>query len=198
MFKSRKIAFVLNIAIRSLIVIIMLVILYMFFDNVETFGSKLWIMTAICVFYFVIYFIATSENRKRKRENKITLWDMPDPNNEGSTFVDTIEMKKYQKLNKKRAKKGLEPLSKDEFLDHEENNCEKTRKLLFLYFLAPLAAIIVIVCVVDFEGLLDKLIFMGITYAVCFLVELPIWKFERNIVMSRLGWIKNQREDSDD
>lgn len=145
-----------------------------------------YIEVGIAAVYLVIYYIF---NYKRLKKDKLERGK--------AELIENIDisgemLNKFDKLNKKRAKKGKTPLTMDEFVTKEEKFTNKIPLINKMYMVLPVPFTIIgfIVTLISdgFESNLDMAIFVVIMLGIEYLVMIPFYKMESKIYVMRKKW----------
>lgn len=92
---------------------------------------------------FFVYRIVTKENRRKKHENQISFLELMGAELDENPHL-TLGRERYFKQNRKRRKKGLFPLSQEEFLHAELKKCHRRDKKTYFYILLPFVIAIIL------------------------------------------------------
>lgn len=145
-----------------------------------------YIEVGIAAVYLVIYYIF---NYKRLKKDKLERGK--------AELIENIDiseemLNKFDKLNKKRVKKGKTPLTMDEFVAKEEKFTNKIPLINKMYLVLPVPFTIIgfiITLISDgFESNLDMAIFVAIMLGIEYLIMIPFYKMESKIYVMRKKW----------
>lgn len=145
-----------------------------------------YIEVGIAAVYLVIYYIF---NYKRLKKDKLERGK--------AELIENIDiseemLNKFDKLNKKRVKKGKTPLTMDEFVVKEEKFTNKIPLINKMYLVLPVPFTIIgfiITLISDgFESNLDMAIFVAIMLGIEYLIMIPFYKMESKIYVMRKKW----------
>lgn len=163
-------------------------------------GTYLWISLLVCTVYFVLYRSLTADKRKYKKENKISFDEIsgaPDK----SLNIEKIEMKLFEKLNKRNIRKGLPELTFSEFLEREEKACHSnTNGSAFHVLLAVFCTFLGFAAVIltsGFPHLSDGIFFVIITLTIEGLLMYALYKASCYNVSCKLKWIESKRNEAE-
>lgn len=179
---------------RSLIIatqlvcsIIIFIVAFANFKDVVVIPS--YVEVGVAAVYLVVYYIFNYKRLKKDKQErgKAELIE--------NTDISVEMLNKFEKLNKKRVKKGKTPLSMDEFAAQEEKITNKMTfiKKMYLIFPIPITIIcFVITLLVDgFESNVDVVIFIAIMLGVEYLIMIPFYKLEGKMYIMRKRWQDN-------
>lgn len=145
-----------------------------------------YIEVGIAAVYLAIYYIF---NYKRLKKDKLERGK--------AELIENIDISgeminKFDKLNKKRAKKGKSPLTMDEFVAKEEKFTNKMPLINKMYLVLPIPFTIigfVVTLISDgFESDSDMAIFVVIMLGIEYLIMIPFYKMESKIYVMRKKW----------
>lgn len=171
-------------------------------------GPYLWISLIICGVYFIFRRIITKDKRRFKKENRITFNEfLGVSENEFSGVSETfkndteeMEMIRFEKMNKRNAKKGKPELTFEQFLDFEEKNCNNWDKKPPFYIAmatgSPVVFTVIVRLMNGFEQTYDMWFFFFIILVVESLVMYGSYKIINSVTKSRLKWIEAKRKTS--
>lgn len=171
-------------------------------------GPYLWISLIICGVYFIFRRIITKDKRRFKKENRITFNEfLGVSENEFSGVSETfkndtekMEMIRFEKMNKRNAKKGKPELTFEQFLDFEEKNCNNWDKKPPFYIAmatgSPVVFTVIVRLMNGFEQTYDMWFFFFIILVVESLVMYGSYKIINSGTKSRLKWIEAKRKTS--
>lgn len=189
----KKLSFIIKAASFLFLVIIVLIM----FSGTETEGTPLWISILICAVFLISYRFITRESRKYKKENRISLFELANTTSDFSDDMEKTELKRFEKLKKKRNKKGQPEPTFEEFLDLEEKDCTKWDKRPPFYVILALAGAVggtvFTYFVGGFESTSDMFFFIGVILLTEALVMLGLYKLTGMGTRARLDWIKSKR-----
>jgi hypothetical protein len=109
---------------------------------------------------------------------KVSFWDMVanEMQNDKNKYKSLI--KQYNRINKRRIKKGKECMTHEEFLDKKENSANATKKSKWFFAVFPVLITAFSFLVTDFESIKDMIIFVSIMLGVEYLVMYFMYKLE--------------------
>lgn len=145
-----------------------------------------YIEVGIAAVYLAIYYIF---NYKRLKKDKLERGK--------AELIENIDISgeminKFDKLNKKRAKKGKSPLTMDEFVAKEEKFTNKIPLINKMYLVLPIPFTIigfVVTLISDgFESDSDMAIFVVIMLGIEYLIMIAFYKMESKIYVMRKKW----------
>ena len=191
---------VLGIRVFTLVFLLFCIII-VFHDNNAEEGTYLWLSALCCVVYFVIYRILTRRSRQYRKENRISLNDLVGDTGGVAVDIEKTEMKRYEKLNKKRGRKGENELSFEEFLEKEKKECtswdKKPSFYIFLTAASTVLGVIFTYLVSGFEGIADLFVFIGVMIAAEGVLMYGLFKLTDIGTKARLNWINSKRDKAD-
>lgn len=197
MFKRKKITMAVTFSLRIAIFAVVIVALIAFFGGTEEPDTPLWLIYSVAAVSMIFYLIITSKKRKARRENKISFWELADSAS-GENSMAEYEKRLYFKRNQKREKKGLSPLTQEEFLSAEEAECYKVDKRPVFYISLPF--IITALCTLlvsvmsGFDTPTDVWFFVILIFAVECALMFGMWRIVKKGNAERLEWINSERE----
>lgn len=169
------------------------------FQNYDSGNTYLWIGFLICAAYLIPYHIITQKQRRFKKENCITFNEFLGVSETARNDLEEMEMKRFGKMNKRNAKKGLPELTFEQFLDIEEKNCNNwDKKPPFYIALAtgfPVVVTVIVRLMNGFEQTSDMWFFFFILLAVESLLMFGIYKAGKSGDNARMKWIEAKREE---
>ena len=161
-------------------------------------NTYLWIGLLICAVYLIFYRIITKDKRRFKKENCITFNEFLGISETFKNDMEEMEMNRFEKMNKRNAKKGLPEMTFEEFLDFEEKNCNNwDKKPPFYIALAtgfPVVATVILRLMNGFEQTYDMWFFFFILLVVESVIMYGLYKATNAGTKSRLNWINAQRK----
>lgn len=199
MFRLKKVSMkVLNaVSIGTFVIAFIVLFSFLMNDRLNILQFPLWIQLAVSAVYLVFYYTFNHKRLAERKKNKVSFWqkvteDLP-------TEMDKEMWKKYHKVNRRRIRRGKEPLDMEAFLDKEEKECDKSQKLKWLYQLLPFAMAILTVGGELAAGNRDA-IDLTILAAVMLGVEGPLmyglWKIVSAGIKTRRQWIEKERSNN--
>lgn len=196
MFKHSKLVKLTSV-ITVILIFVGAIAVFSHFDEKAPDGTYLWVMLLVSVIGMIITHILTKKKRQFKKDNKIRFsefLDMPSVTED----IEKIEMKRFEKINKKRVKKGQPEMSFEEFLDSEDKRFNKwDKKAPFHIALAvgcTLLSTIVIRLFNGFETTSDMFYFFFILFGVESIVMYGLFKFTDYGSKTHLKWIESKRK----
>lgn len=183
--------------IKAVTLVLFLVIILILFHNTEANGTYLWVSLLFCAIFLLAYRFITRENRQYKKENHISLHELTGTSQDFKGGVEEIEMKRFEKMNRKNIQKGKSELSFEEFLDHEEKSCTSWDKrpgfYLFLTIASTVLGLIFTCFFGGFEGISDLFIFIGVMLAAEGALMYGFYRLTNAGNKDRLDWIREKR-----
>ncbi|MBQ4384192.1 MAG: DUF1048 domain-containing protein [Firmicutes bacterium] len=190
----KKLAFI----IRTVTLVLVLAAIIILFHNTEAKGTYLWASLLFCIIFLTAYSFITRESRQYKKENRISLLELADSSPDIRLDIGKMELKRFEKLNRNKVRKGQPELTFEEFLDHEEKNCASWDKrpsfYVFLVIASTVLGLVFTFFVSGFESFPDMLFFIGVTLAVESIVIYGIYRLTDTGTKERLRWVKAKRE----
>ena len=169
-------------------------------EDYDSENTYLWIGFLVCAVYLIFYHIITKDKRRFKKENRITLNEFIGVSETVRNDMEEMEMKRFEKMNKRNVKKGKPELTFEQFLDFEEKECNKWDKQPTFYIALAIGFPILVTAVLrlmnDFEHSYDMCFFFFLLLAVESLVIFGIYKAGKSGNEARLNWIKSKRENN--
>ena len=163
-------------------------------------GPYLWISLIICGVYFIFRRIITKDKRRFQKENCITFNEFLGISETVKNDTEEMEMNRFEKMNKRNAKKGLPELTFEQFLDFEEKNCNNwDKKPPFYIALAtgfPVVVTVIVRLMNGFEQSYDMWFFFFITLIVESVIMYSLYKATNIGTKSRLKWIESKRKEN--
>lgn len=167
-------------------------------EGVEN-GPYLWISLIICGVYFIFRRIITKDKRHFKKENRITFNEFLGISETVKNDLEEMEMKRFEKINKKNAKKGKLELTFEQFLDFEEKDFNRWDKQPPFYIALavgfPVIVTVVLRLMNGFEQPYDMWFFFFILLAVEALIMFGIYKAGKSGDNARMKWIEAKRKE---
>lgn len=161
-------------------------------------GPYLWISLIICGVYFIFRRIITKDKRRFKKENCITFNEFLGISETFKNDMEEMEMNRFEKMNKRNAKKGLPEMTFEEFLDFEEKNCNNWDKKPPLHIALatgfPVVVTVILRLMNGFEQTYDMWFFFFILLIVESVIMYGLYKATNAGTKSRLNWINAQRK----
>lgn len=168
------------------------------FQNYDSGNTYLWIGFLICAAYLIPYHIITQKQRRFKKENCITFNEFLGISETYKNDTEEMEMNRFEKMNKRNAKKGLPEMTFEEFLDFEEKNCNNWDKKPPFYIAmatgSPVVFTVIVRLMNGFEQTSDMWFFFFITLIVESVLMYGLYKATNAGTKSRLNWINAQRK----
>ncbi len=163
-------------------------------------GPYLWISLLICGVYFIFRRIITKDKRRFKKENCITFNEFLGVSETFKNDTEEMEMIRFEKMNKRNAKKGKPELTFEQFLDFEEKNCNNWDKKPPFYIAmatgSPVVFTVIVRLMNGFEQTYDMWFFFFIILVVESLLMYGSYKIINSVTKSRLKWIEAKRKTS--
>ena len=163
-------------------------------------GPYLWISLIICGVYFIFRRIITKDKRRFKKENRITFNEFLGVSETFKNDTEEMEMIRFEKMNKRNAKKGKPELTFEQFLDFEEKNCNNWDKKPPFYIAmatgSPVVFTVIVRLMNGFEQSSDMCFFFFIILVVESLLMYGLYKIINSVTKSRLKWIEAKRKTS--
>lgn len=171
-----------------------LVLLFLVFHNVPDFSIPLLaslILSGICL---LLYYVLNHDRIKQRKSKKVRFWDMVanEMQNDKNKYKPFI--KQYNRINKRRIKKGKECMTYKEFLDKKENSANATKKAKWFFAVFPLLITAFFFLISDFESIIDMVIFVFIMLGVEYLVMYFMYKLECLAIKEQLRLIAELRK----
>ncbi len=197
MFKRKKVTMPVVFSVRIIIAIVAILALFLFFSDTRAVDTPLWITFSVSALLTVIYLLITRKRRKEKKANKISIWELAESTQHESSLAQ-FEKKLYFKRNAKREKKGLVPLTQEEFLAVEEVECCKWDKKPAFYIALPFVATLLATLLVGvssgFAAPADVWFFVLLIFVIESLMMYGLWRIVKQGTIERLDWIEKERE----
>jgi DNA-binding ferritin-like protein (Dps family) len=165
-------------------------------DKLNFFTCPLWAFMLVCAIYLVVYFIFSRKRSRDKKQPKIKFFDAVSA--QSRVDYDSIMQKRYNALNKRNIKKGKNALSMREFLDKEEKDCDRSDKMGWLFYIAPIILIVASLIDRDFDSTFDMLIFTAVMLAVEYAIMHFFFKITKQATDEKRAWISAKRAELDD
>lgn len=163
-------------------------------------GPYLWISLIICGVYFIFRRIITKDKRRFKKENCITFNEFLGISETFKNDTEEMEMNRFEKMNKRNAKKGKPELTFEQFLDFEEKKCNNwDKKPPFYIALAtgfPVVVTVILRLMNGFEQTSDMWLFFFITLIVESVIMYGSYKATNIGTKSLLKWIEAKRKEN--
>lgn len=177
-------------------------VILILFGGTEVKGTYLWVSLLFCAAFMTVYRIVTRRSRQYRRENRISLSELAGESMDLSMDMEKTEMKRFEKLNKKNARRGKPELTFEQFLDHEEKSCSRWDKrpgfYVFIVIASTVLGLVFTLFFGGFEGFSDMLIFIGIMLAVESAVMYGLFRLTDIGNRAMLSWIREKRESGRD
>lgn len=187
----------LSIIIRGLTILVMLAVTVYIFRDSQSDGTYLWLSFLCCAVFMIVHRIITRDSRRYKKENRISMYDLANVSSNVTNDIEDIEMKRFEKLNKKKLRKGQEKLTFEQFLDYEEKQCNNwDKKPAFYAFMAVGGTVLGTVFTYflgGFENTYDAIFFVGIMLAAEGAVMYGLFKIVDTGTKARIKWIDPKR-----
>lgn len=187
--------------IRTVTIVLMFAACIFLFRNAETEGTYLWLSFVCCAGFLIVHRIVTRDSRRYKRENSISLLELAGASANVSADIENMEIRRFEKCNRRKKRKNQPALSFDEFLDCEEQNCNKwDKKPGFFVVMAVGSTVLGTVFtyfVSGFEHFCDLWIFLAILLAAEGSIMFGLYKATDAGTKARMAWIKSKREHPD-
>ena len=163
------------------------------FGNKDTVNIPLWIVVGISAVYLVGYRLCNRKRIRERKSRKVTFGGMVDEEFR-KTMPETLR-KRFEKINRRRVRRGKEAFSMEEYLDWEEARLLKNDR--FNKFFFPLFPLVIIACClphVEFEeGLWDIAFYLGIMLVLEYALFMALWRSSRKNSATWLEAIANKR-----
>lgn len=185
--------------ISAVTILVMLAVTVYIFRDSHNNGTYLWISFLCCAVFMIAYRIITSDSRRYKKENRISICELANVSPNVTNDIENMEMKRFEKLYKKKLRKGQAKLTFEEFLDYEEKQCTNwDKKPGFYAFMAVGGTALGTVFTYffgGFEHFYDVLFFIGITLAAEGAVMYGLFRIIDTGTKARMKWITSKREE---
>ncbi len=167
---------------------------FLLFYNTSKIKIPVLAVLIISVLYLTFYYIFNRNRIKERKSQKIHFWDMVA--NEIQNDKDTYKpfIKQYNRINKRRIKKGKECMTHEEFLDKKENSAHATKKAKWFFAVFPLLITAFFFLISDFESIIDMVIFVFIMLGVEYLIMYFMYKLECFAIKENLRLIAELRK----
>ncbi|MBR5514008.1 MAG: DUF1048 domain-containing protein [Ruminococcus sp.] len=163
-------------------------------------NTYLWIGLLVSAVYLIFYRIITKDKRRFMKENCITFNEFLGISETFKNDMEEMEMKRFERLNKRNPKKGKPELTFEQFLDFEEKNCNNwDKKPPFYIALAmgfPVIVTVILRLMNGFEQTSDMWFFFFILLAVESLLMFGIYKAGKSGSNARMKWIEAKRKEN--
>ncbi len=197
MFRIKKIAMIVVNCVRIVVIFFAFFAagfaLYVFWDEKNIANLPVWISFIVACIMMVIYRVAT----RKKRKNKTGFWDYAAAEQGVADFTQ-VEKKRYFTKNKKLRKKGLESLTKEEFLQAELAEC--SNKKPYFYIALPIVIVGIATLVMYLTNLFESIVDMCGFAIIMLIIEGVImrmyWKFVKRGNEERINWINKELSNS--
>lgn len=190
----KKLAFI----IRAVTLVLILAVIIILFNNTEVKGTYLWLSLLFCAVFLTAYRFITRESRRYKKENRISLHELAGSSQDIKIDIEKMEMKRFEKLNRKKIRKGDPELTFEQFLDREEKKCTSWDKrpsfYIFMVIASTVLGLIFTFFVGGFEGFLDMLFFIGVMLTVESIVMYGLFQLTNSGTKAILSWVKSKRD----
>ena len=163
-------------------------------------GPYLWISLIICGVYLIFRRIITKDKRRFKKENRITFNEFLGVSETFKNDTEEMEMNRFEKMNKRNAKKGKPELTFEQFLDFEEKKCNNWDKKPPFYIALATGFPVVVTAIVrlmnGFEQSSDMWFFFFIILIVESVIMYGLYKATNIGTKSLLKWIEAKRKEN--
>ena len=163
------------------------------FGNKDTVNIPLWIVVGGSAAYLVGYRLCNRKRIQDRKRQKVTFGDMVNEEMR-KTMPETLR-KRFERINRRRVRRGKEAFSMEEYLDWEEARLLKEAR--FEKFFFPLFPLVIIACClphVEFEdGLWDLAFYLGIMLVLEYALFMALWRSSRKNSATWLEAIANKR-----
>lgn len=167
--------------------------LVLIFGNKYTVAIPLWIVLGISAAYLVGYRLCNRKRIQERKRQKVTFGDMV--NEEICKTMPETLRKRFEKINRRRVRRGKEAFTLVEYLDWEEARLLKEAR--FEKFFFPLFPLVIIACClphVEFEdGLWDFAFYLGIMLVLEYALFMALWRCSKKTTATWLEAIANKR-----
>lgn len=186
--------------IRGLTISVMLAVIVYIFRDSQADGTYLWLSFLCCAVFMIVHRIITRDSRRFKKENRISIYELANVSPNVTNDIEDMELKRFEKLNKKKLRKGQEKLTFEQFLDYEEKQCTNWDKKPGFY--ASLAVGGTVLGTVftyffgGFEHFHDAIFFIGILLAAEGVLMYGLFKIIDTGTKARIKWIDSKREET--
>lgn len=184
--------------ISAVTILVMLAVTVYIFRDSQADGTYLWISFLCCAVFMIAYRIITRDSRRYKKENRISMHELANVSTNVKNDIENMEMKRFEKLNKKKLRKGQEKLTFEQFLDYEEKQCTNWDKKPAFY--ASMAGVGTVLGTVftyffgGFEHIYDAVFFIGIMLVAEGAIMYGLFKIVDMGTKARIKWIDSKRE----
>lgn len=197
MFKWKKTGMTFTRVLNGLSIVMIILALLLLWSETNYVVLPVWICFVISGILALAYRIVTRENRRKKQENQISFLELIGEGLNENPHL-TLGREKYFKQNRKRRKKGLAPLSQEEFLQAELKKCYRWDKKTSFYILFPFVLAIIATLGMYVGNQFATLTELGVFLTLMLLVEGLIirwgWKTERRTISREIAWITQELE----
>lgn len=197
MFKTRK----LNMNLLKCIVIFMTGVSFavvfgiLSSDKLNFFTCPLWIVLLVSAVYLVVYYILNHKRSSAYKQPKVKFSELVAQ--QSVVNFDSIMEKRYNNLNKRSIKKGNGQLSMAAFLDSEEQDCDKSDKLGWLFYGTPFVLTGGGLLTTKFDTPFDLVLYAALMLSVTFLFMHFSFKSTKDTTAQKRAWIIAKRKELD-
>ena len=106
--------------------------------------------------------------------------------------------KRFEAMQKKSIKKGKGELTLEVFLDNEERDCDRAKKILFIYFPLPIIATALAylyTSLIDGFGRTNHIVYVCVLLILSSVVIFLHYKSSKKSIAYRRAWINAKREE---
>ena len=106
--------------------------------------------------------------------------------------------KRFEEQRKKSIKKGKGELTLEAFLDNEERDCDRAKKILFIYFPLPVIATALAylyTSLIDGFGSTNHIVYVCVLFILSCVVIFLSFKSSKKSIDYRRAWINAKREE---
>lgn len=193
----KKLAFI----ISAVTLVLILAVIIILFNDAEAKGTYLWVSLLCCAAFMTAYRFITRRSRQYKKENRISLYELAGVSFDMKNGVEDMEMKRFEKINKKNVRKGLPELTFEQFLEHEEKDCTKWDKrpsfYVFMVIITTVLSLIFTLFFGGFESFSDMLVFIGAMLSVEGIVMYGLFRLGDTGTKARLAWVSSKRKNNE-
>ena len=114
--------------------------------------------------------------------------------NEYSKVMD----KRFEKMRTRSLKKGKGELTLEAFLDNEERDCDRAKKILFIYYPLPTIATVLAylyTSLIDGFGRTNHIVYVCVLFILSSVIIFLYYKSSKKSIAYRRAWIEAKREE---
>lgn len=196
MFRKKQVSMKILKGISAAAAVLGFAVIFFFLDlnSVKLFECPVWLVLGISCLYLCFHYVLRGRYIKR---DKVKFLDLVQEESH-KAFPDEME-KKYEKARKKNLRKGKGELPIESFLEKEEKECNRIKKMRFIYYVLPVivigSAFLATWKMDGFDGVMDAVTFLGINIVIQYTLMMGIWKIEKMGERERREWIKKKRNE---